>query len=102
MPETGFVITSEQIVWFCTFIAGLWGLWKIIKQLKKPNDDMKAIVQKHSELLDKDNRRLTESEYTNQMILKCLLVIINHDITGNGIENMKNARDELQEYLINK
>ena len=102
MPETGFVITSEQIVWFCTFIAGLWGLWKIIKELKKPNDDMKAIVQKHSELLDKDNRRLTESEYTNQMILKCLLVIINHDITGNGIENMKNARDELQEYLINK
>ena len=102
MPETGFVITSEQIVWFCTFIAGLWGLWKIIKELKKPNDDMKAVVQKHSELLDKYNRRLNESEYTNQMILKCLLVIINHDITGNGIENMKNARDELQEYLINK
>lgn len=102
MPVTGFVITSEQIVWFCTFMAGLWGLWKIVKELKKPNDDMKAAVQRHSELLDSDNRRLKESEDTNQMILKCLLVIINHEITGNGIENMKNARDELQEYLINK
>lgn len=102
MPGTGFVITSEQIVYICGLIAALWGVWKIVKELKKPNDDLKAIVKKHSELLDNDNRRMKEYEESNQMILKCLLVIINHEITGNGIENMKTARDELQEYLINK
>jgi len=36
------------------------------------------------------------------MILQCLLVIINHDITGNGIDKMKDARDKLQEYLIER
>lgn len=102
MPEPGFVITSEQIVYICGLIAALWGIWKIVKEVKKPNDDLKAAVQKHTELLAKDNKRMQEYEESNQMILKCLLVIINHEITGNGIDNMKHARDELQEYLINK
>lgn len=102
MPQTGFIVTSDQIVWFCTLVAGLWGVWKIVKEIRKPNDDLKAAVQKHSELLDKDNKRIKEFEDSNQMILKCLLVIINHEITGNGIETMKKARDDLQEYLINK
>ena len=98
----GFTITSDHIMWFCTFLAALWGVWKIVKEVKKPNEDLKKIVTKHSELLDSDNRRLKKSEEANRKILQCLLVIINHEITGNGIEKMKETRNELQEYLINK
>ena len=87
---------------FCSLVAGLYGVWKIVKELKKPNDDMKAEVQRHSELLDNDNKRLKEVEDSNKMILQCLLVIINHDITSNGYEELDKARDELQEFLINK
>ena len=100
MLLTGFTVESEQII--CGLIAALWGLWKIVKELKKPNDDLKAAVSKHTKLLDNDNKRLKEYEESNRMILQCLLVIINHEITGNGIENLKHARDDLQEYLINK
>ena len=102
MLLTGFTVESEQIIYICGLIAALWGLWKIVKELKKPNDDLKAAVSKHTKLLDNDNKRLKEYEESNRMILQCLLVIINHEITGNGIENLKHARDELQEYLINK
>ena len=97
-----FTISFNDIFWFCSFIAALYGIWKIVKAIRKPNDDLKETVAKHDDLLDKDNKRLLEIEDSNQMILKCLLVIINHDITGNGIEKMKQARDELQEFLINK
>ena len=79
-------ITTDQIIWFCTFIGALAALWKIVKEAKKPNDELKAKVEKHS----------------NQQILKCLHVIINHEITGNGIDKMKTVRDELNEYLINR
>ena len=96
----GFTITSDQIMWFCTIVGGIWGIWKIIKELRKPSEGMKTAVQKHTELLDKDNKRMKQYEYTNQMILKCLLVIINHEITGNGIEKMKETRDKLQEFLV--
>lgn len=102
MVLTGFSVTSEQIIYICSFIAAVWGIWKIVKEIRKPNDNLKAEVSKHTRLLDNDNKRLKEYEESNRMILQCLLVIINHEITGNGIENLKRARDDLQEYLINK
>ena len=98
----GFTVTSEEVIYICSFIAAVWGIWKIVKEIRKPNDDLKAEVSKHTRLLDNDNKRLKEYEESNRMILQCLLVIINHEITGNGIENLKRARDDLQEYLINK
>jgi hypothetical protein len=102
MLLTGFTVESEQIIYICGLIAALWGVWKIVKEVRKPNDDLKAKVVKHDQFLDNDNRRLKEYEESNRMILQCLLVIINHEITGNGIENLKHARDDLQEFLINK
>ena len=102
MVLTSFSVTSEQIIYICSFIAAVWGIWKIVKEIRKPNDDLKAEVSKHTRLLDNDNKRLKEYEESNRMILQCLLVIINHEITGNGIENLKRGRDDLQEYLINK
>lgn len=57
-----FTITSQQIVWICGFIASIWGVVKIIKELKKPSDDLKAKVQRHDELLHKDNERLNSLE----------------------------------------
>ena len=97
-----FTITSEQIVAFCTFAGVLWGFWKIVKEIKKPKDDLVEKVKLHDQLLKKDNERLKEMETSNKLILQCLLIIINHDITGNGIEKMKETRDELQDYPINK
>lgn len=97
-----FTISTEQIIWFCSFVAGLWGLWKIVKEARKPNDDLKAKVEKHDRLLDKDNKRLEAVEASNRMILQSLLVIINHEITGNGVEKMKTVRDSLEEYLIKR
>lgn len=97
-----FTITSNQILALCTFVASLWGLWKIINEIKKPSDDLKKKVEKHDTLLGNDDERLKEVEESNKMILQSLLVIINHDITGNGIQQLKETRDSLQEYLINK
>ena len=57
-----FVITSQQIVWVCGFIASIWGVVKIIKELKKPSDDLKVMVKRHDELLHRDNERLNSLE----------------------------------------
>ena len=97
-----FSITSSQFMWFLGFVTSVWAVWKIVAEIKKPGDDLKTTVDKHEELLKKDDKRMKEVEDSNKMILQCLLVIINHDITGNGIDKMKAARDELQEYLINR
>lgn len=97
-----FTLTSGQIMGFCSLVAALWGIWKIIKEVKKPNDDLKKMVTDHERLLSADDERLRAIEESNKMILQSLLVIINHNITGNGVEKMKEARSDLEEYLINK
>lgn len=97
-----FTISTSQIMWLCSFITLIWGVWKIAKEFRKPNDELKAKVEKHDQLLDKDNKRLKEIEQSNKMIMKSLSAIINHEITGNGVEKMKATRDELQEYLIER
>ena len=97
-----FQISSEHILFICSLITALYGVYKIVKEIRKPNEDLKAEVNKHTRLLDTDNVRLKEVEDSNKMILQCLLVIINHDITGNGIDKLKDTRDKLQEYLIEK
>lgn len=97
-----FTITSSQILGFCGLVTALYGIYKIVKEFKKPNEDLKNLVNRHDQLLNTDDKRLKEVESSNKMILQCLYVIINHDITGNCIDKMKEKRDELNEYLINK
>lgn len=57
-----FTITSQQILWICGFIASVYGVYKIVKELKKPSDDLKEAVKRHTELLHRDNERLNSLE----------------------------------------
>lgn len=98
----GIVINTEQIIYICTLIAAVWAVYKIYKEIRKPNDDIRTMVKNHDEKLRTEDNRLKEQEETNRMILQCMLDLINHEITGNSIDKLKERRDSLQEFLINK
>lgn len=55
-------IDLEYVLWLLGFIASAWGVVKIIKELKKPNDDLKETVGKHEEWLARDNERIKSIE----------------------------------------
>lgn len=57
-----FTITSQQILWICGIITSIWGVVKIVKEIKKPSDDLKETVNRHSQLLNNDNERLKAVE----------------------------------------
>lgn len=137
-----FVFSSEQIIYVITFCGVVWGavygFYKFVNGLKKPNDELHKTVKQHSELLNKDNERLKsiekanreilihmqndvysrladheerlneqsrllkETETTSKMILKSLIVIMNHEITGNGQDKLKKAMEELNDFLVDK
>lgn len=97
-----FMVSSEQILGFCVLITSVWAVFKIIREINKPNDDLKRTVEQHSVALDNDNKRLKQLDDDNRMILQSLLVIVNHSIDNNGIDKLKEARTELQEYLIKR
>lgn len=97
-----FTITSSQLLGFCTLLTALWGLYKAFKEIVKPSKDLRKKVDKHDELLREENDKLKEVEASNKMILQSMFVIVNHEITGNGIEQMKKTRSELEKFLVNK
>lgn len=55
-------IDLEYVLWLLGFIASAWGVLKIIKEVKKPNDDLKETVRKHEEWLVRDNDRIKSIE----------------------------------------
>lgn len=55
-------IDLEYVLWLLGFVASAWGVLKIIKEVKKPNDDLKETVRKHEEWLVRDNDRIKSIE----------------------------------------
>ena len=97
-----FTVSSEQILGFVAFVGAVWGFLKIVKEMRQPNEDKTKMLLEHEKKLKNNDDRLKEVESRDKLILQSLLVIINHDITGNGIEQLKEARNDIQDYLINK
>lgn len=80
----------------------------IIRKAKAPEakqnerlDALEKAVQKHDELFRNDLARFERMESGNRIMQKCMLALLSHGIDGNDIELMKQARSDLNEYLIN-
>ena len=80
-----------------------------VKKAKSPNqkqndrlDSLESKMKRHEELLNSDNTRLKNIEYGNRVTQRALLALLAHGIDGNDIDSMKKAKDELQQYLIEK
>ena len=83
---------------------------KRLKAVEESNHDLLVHMQndvysrlnKHDDLIAEQQKAIKETETTNKMILKSLMVIMNHEATGNGQTKLKEAMDELNTYLIDK
>lgn len=101
-----FIQIALSIFGGVSVIAG--GVSAIVK-LFSPIRKLRGRVEKTEEYLHNDFERFVKLEgenkaieESNKEICKALLVLLNHEITGNGIEKLKEQRDELEEFLINK
>ena len=93
-----------------TAVAAAIGVIAVcVKKAKSPNqkqnerlDSLESKMKHHEELLDNDNTRLKNIEYGNRVTQRALLALLAHGIDGNDIDSMKKAKEELQQYLIEK
>lgn len=84
-------------------IAGAGAIvYNVYKKSKQPDTERDDHLKKHDEMLDRDNKRLKELEESNKIIMQSMLALMSHSIDGNHIEQLKEARDELQSYLIRR
>lgn len=98
---------------FATGVIAIGGAGAIFVGLyrwaKKPDINRDEKLKGHDEKLDNDNRRLNELERKAnetdealQIIMKSMLALMSHSIDGNHTDELKKARDDMQEYLIRR
>ena len=76
---------------------------------KKPDINRDEKLKGHDEMLDNDNKRINElekkaeeTEEALQILMKSMLALMSHSIDGNHTDDLKKARDDMQEYLIRR
>lgn len=57
-----FAIAVRQFLLICGAVITIGGAWKVYKEIKKPNDDLKETVRRHEEWLKRDNDRIKSIE----------------------------------------
>ena len=71
---------------------------------QKQNNEIKEIkvrLDKVETKLSSDEKHLKEARECNHVITKGVLALLDHGINGNNIDQMKDARHDVEAYLIN-
>lgn len=72
------------------------------KTLKKDVADLKTELEQLKRYQNGDHKELEKIEIGTEKICKCVLAITDHELTGNSIDKLRKAKDEMQDFLIEK
>lgn len=82
---------------------------KAIKAARAPHEEFSSrldAVEKHLDEVDNylkvDKRRLDVMDEGNRATQRALLALLDHGIDGNNIKQMQDAKEALQQHLINR
>ena len=84
-------------------IVKAWKAWKAPNDHQ--NERLNALEEWKREVdrkLNRDNDRLGDMEIGNRATMHALLALLDHGIDGNNIKQMQDAKEELQNHLINR
>ena len=92
----------EWFLWVVGVIAAIGAASTYIAKAVKPARDLTKRLDVCEKKLDNDNKRLIEQEEGTRVICKAMLALLDHAVTGNSVERIKDARTTLSDYLINR
>lgn len=80
-----------------------------VSKMRKPNEDqnkrldeIEKRIDEHDKWFAADKHRLEGIEEGNRVTQRAILALLDHSIDGNNTQQMKDAKDELQKYLIER
>lgn len=83
----------SQIIWLAGGVLALWAFVKwVVTPFKKLDD--------HESRISALEKAEQERKITDRYTTKALNAIVNHMIDGNGIDKLKEVRDEYQNEII--
>ena len=95
------ISVAEVLKWVTGFVA-IATAGGVIAKWFTPYKALKSTVEHNTKLLKKDNERIIECEAADKQICVAMLALLDHGITGNSVDRLRKARDNMQEYLADR
>lgn len=86
-------ISLSQMVWLLGGITAVWTFFQWALKPLKRIDDHESRIKVLEDTAD-------ERKKTDQFMMKAMNSIVNHMIDGNGVDQLKQVRDEYQNEII--
>lgn len=81
---------------------------KVVRAAKAPEqqqnaeiDEIKTRLDKVERKLDNDKIQIEDAKECNHVLTKGMLALLEHGINGNNIDQMRDAKNGVEAYLIN-
>lgn len=103
----------KNFITVCTaitvFVAVINIIISLVSKAKAPNEAQDARIaaletrmEKAESKLDNDYERFEKYEQGNRIVQQSLLALMEHALDGNSVDKLREAKDDLQNYLIQK
>ena len=90
----------DIILRICGAILVIGGALAVIKKWITPAVKLNKRVIDIEKRQDKDFKTLTEVKELNGLLCRGMICLIEHEVTGNGINDLKKVKVDMQDYLI--
>lgn len=108
-----FAIFYRVMLSICAGMVSIWAAVKVIIEIRKlackSSDDLRDQVNEiadgfeaHGRMLDNDNKRIGEQGESIRLTLRALMQLMTHEIDGNHVDQLRETRDDIQQFLINR
>lgn len=81
---------------------------KVVRVAKAPEQQQNAEIEEIKDRLDKverklenDKKQIADAKECNHVLTKGMLALLEHGINGNNIDQMRDAKNGVEAYLIN-
>jgi hypothetical protein len=102
MIEYGDLQTTVTVILaLCGAVSLVGGAFKLVAEFTKPNRDLKSRVNKHDEMLARDDARLKKLEEASRIELRALMTLIGHELDpSNHTKELRASEKEINDWLI--
>lgn len=86
------------ILELCSIIIAIGGAGAVLARWLSPGFKLAKRVDK----LEIAVSAMTDIKEMNSMLCRGMMSLIEHELTGNGIDKLKTVKNEIQDYLIDR
>jgi len=98
---TVLVLVAALTVW--NIGATAWQNWRKMRQPQEDwQDKVMNFLASDKARIERLEDKMREQRDSTNMLLKCMLQMMSHEIDGNNTEALRECRDALNKYLVDR